>query len=585
MAVNSRRVRRLATRTHGGLGLVVSALLILTCGTGILLEFPQLLGPPPTEPRAFAVDPVAGGKWWRGSTHGLEYSTNTGESWSEAVMLRPPGSIIRITYAPDKPQTLYVLGSERLVFSRDRGRVWEPLEPPRPSGENWYSHLDLAVGRQGEVLLLTAAGLLYSKDAGQSWVSLPQSDDVSRLSLYALVHDLHTGRRLGTLGGWVISAVAVAAVLLVCTGIVLVFSRSGRKERTAPRTLADVRWLLIVGLPALLLSCLLARRASAVGPDEPILTSHEEARLVMGTLARVRATATSKAISKRAASAALAVFEEVDSRLSTWRPDSELSKVNATAQLYSIQVAPSTYSVIDEALSMARQSRGAFDPTVLPLVKLWGFRSENPAPAPNGDLLRATLSTIDYRLVAMDPTDRSVRFCAPGVQLDLGGIAKGHALELAADAMKAEGVCAGMLDLGGGIYVFSGGADELIGIIDPRGSSVPLLAVELAEGAVATSGQYERSRSDGNQTWGHVIDPRNGLPCEDLLSVTIISRKAMLADATATACLVLGLDEGLTLVESLPDCEVIFIAPGRSSLEVVMSSGLEGVPIRLKDSW
>lgn len=160
--------------------------------------------------------------------------------------------------------------------------------------------------------------------------------------------------------------------------------------------------------------------------------------------------------------------------------------------------------------------------------------------------------------------------------LDFGGIAKGYALDRAARKMSAQGASAGRLDLGGEILVFGRRAASSVGIVDPTGGETPLGTVVLEGAAIATSGQYERFREEGRRRWGHILDPRSGYPSENLLSVTVVAERAVLADAAATACFVLGQTAGLTFLESLPECEGILVhrgSDGRPAVE--FTSGLD----------
>jgi thiamine biosynthesis lipoprotein len=302
----------------------------------------------------------------------------------------------------------------------------------------------------------------------------------------------------------------------------------------------------------------------------------EEARFLMGTLARATAWGVSEGEASTAVTAALDEMVRIEMVLSTWIPQSELSRLNNREKKgASGEISPDLSRVLAAALNLAEASEGAFDPTVLPLVELWGFREEGPVLAPPDALIRATMTQVGYHLVELDPDSTTMRFLSPEVRLDFGGIAKGYALDRAARAMLEKGAVAGRLDLGGEILVFGNLAASEVGIVDPCGGEDPLGTIQLADAAVATSGQYERFREDGAQRWGHILDPRTGYPCRNLMSVTVVAENAMLADAAATACFVLGRERGQSFLESLPWCEGVIVYPGPEGRPAVsFTSGL-----------
>lgn len=318
----------------------------------------------------------------------------------------------------------------------------------------------------------------------------------------------------------------------------------------------------------LLLMILLVPLAAVAA--EPV---HEERRQVMGTLAVVAAWAEDLAVGARAVDAAYAAFDRVDSLMSTWRDDSVLSALNRAPADTWIAVGPEVATVLAAALATAEATGGAYDPTVLPLVRLWGFRGGEPRiPAPRD--LAGTRSRVDHGLLEVDGPRGRARLRAGGMEVDLGGIAKGYALDAAAAAMRAAGARGGMLDLGGNVLVFGEGPGGTVEIRDPRGGE-PLAELPLAEGAVATSGQYERFVVVDGQRFGHVLDPRTGRPVPGGLAVSVLAPDAMTADALSTAGLVLGLRRGLAFLDSIPGVEALFVSAEPGSEPILSAtSGL-----------
>ncbi len=554
---------------HRALGVAAAVLVLGATGTGLLLQFPHLLGPPADPPGAFAADPNDADRWLRGTRYGIEISTDRGRSWRETPMLRPPGEVLRIAFAPDDANTVYVLGADGLVVSHDSGRIWESVVLPPPPAEAWLEPLDLSVGAAGRIALLSAGGVLRSGDGGDTWSDLPWPSRRPDRDLHRVVHELHTGYWLGNTGRAIVSAGAFALLVLTLSGLALAGLRNRGRRRRSVSCVVGILALLLAGVS---LDC---RAIAAEQVDESRAASHEEARLIMGTLARVHAWAATESAAEAAVHAAFAAFVHVDSTLSTWRPDSELMRINAQAHQRPVPLSTDAYTVINAALEMARRSEGAFDPTVLPLVELWGFRAEGAVAVPSDSALGETLKKIGHQRVELDPLRRTLRFHAAGVRLDLGGIAKGYALDLAARAMREAGATGALLDLGGGLLLFGAGPEPLVAIVDPLRPGTTLGELVLREGAVATSGQYERNRQAEGESWGHILDPRDGRPCRGLLGVTVVAHEALLADAAATACFVLGAERGLALLESLPDCEGVLVVPAEGGeVRVISSSGL-----------
>lgn len=307
----------------------------------------------------------------------------------------------------------------------------------------------------------------------------------------------------------------------------------------------------------------------------PSTFMHEEARFLMGTMARIQVSASSVDGAAHCAAAGYRALDLADSIFSTWRFDSEITFINNNAGQGPVKISDAMAEVLSAALEVSTASNGAFDPTVLPLVELWGFRQPNSAPSPSGSAIRECLNAVGIHHVIFKANDQTVEFTSPKTRMDFGGIAKGAALDQAADAMMKAGAVGGMIDLGGGLLVFGHGQNHMVGVINPLDSTQPLEIIPLSMGSVATSGQYERFRVHEGKAWGHILDPRTGQPCDQALSVTVITESALLADALATACFVLGPEDGLGLLESTPGCEgLIFFESDDGVMQRFSTSGL-----------
>jgi thiamine biosynthesis lipoprotein len=322
--------------------------------------------------------------------------------------------------------------------------------------------------------------------------------------------------------------------------------------------------------------CLILGLAPAAAGSEP--PQEEQVRYVMGTTATVQAWAPDSETAALAVEAAYAAFARTDSLMSTWRDDSVLSRLNNAPTGTWIEVGPEVCDVLLAARQAAEASGGAFDPTVLPLVRLWGFRGGVLA-IPDSLLIQAVLKSVGYHLLEVDQPGRRARLLAAGAAVDLGGIAKGHALDRAAQAMREAGARGGMMDLGGNILVFGLGPARQVGIVDPRGDDRLLAALPLTDAAAATSGQYERFLDIQGRRFGHILDPRTGWPVPSAMSVTVVADRAILADALATAAVVLGPKAGLALLEKSPGVEgVLAVSDDGVRLRLMTTTGYVALP-------
>ncbi len=278
------------------------------------------------------------------------------------------------------------------------------------------------------------------------------------------------------------------------------------------------------------------------------------------------------------------VLDRVDARMSTYRPDSEVSRFSALPLgpdgTASLEVSDETAAVVRLALEVAERSGGAFDPTVGPLVRLWGF---GPDPAPDGapppQELAAARDRVGWRALRVEG-NRLVK-TREGLELDLSAVAKGHAVDAALDRMAELGVSDALVEVGGEVGARGlrpGGVPWRVGIDLPREGSLPgqalQLVVPLSDRALATSGDYRNFRIVEGRRVGHEIDPRSGLPVgHDLASVSVVAPSCALADALATACFVLGPEEGMALVLDWDDVEALLVRRTEEGFVVERSPG------------
>ena len=299
----------------------------------------------------------------------------------------------------------------------------------------------------------------------------------------------------------------------------------------------------------------------------------------MGTAARVEIFHTESESAADGFRIVRAVFDSVEAVMSTWDPNSEISHVNRAPAGSVLALSP----WLDDCLSRAEEVRGAsggaFDPTAEPLMRLWGFyRGEGRLPAQAQiDSARALVGR--YRHIG---ETRSLVKELEGTSFDLGGIAKGYAIDRAAEALRALGIENALIDLGGNLFCMGappGRETWRVGVRDPQDKDRLFAVLQTTDRAVATSGSYERYVIIDGRRYGHIMNPSTGRPAEGLLSVTVLAANATLADGLSTALFVAGFEEARNLISrSYPDVGVVFVLSpqGGGSPKAMATSNLEG---------
>ncbi len=262
---------------------------------------------------------------------------------------------------------------------------------------------------------------------------------------------------------------------------------------------------------------------------------------MMGTAVTARAVAGDDATARRAAEAALAAAHEADRLAAYEDEDSELSRLNRAARGGAVRVSADLRQIIGVARRVAVATDGYFDPTIAPVIDLYGIKA-GAARWPGDDEVAAAGDAVGYEGVTVDAAAGTVAFARPGMALDLSGVAKGWAADRAAAAMRAAGARAGIVEAGGEVACFGGGPAPgekwRVGIKNPRRDGL-YATFELGAGACATSGDYEQRFAAAGHTFSHLFDPHTGRPAVYAASVTVVAPTCAEADAWATALMVM----------------------------------------------
>jgi thiamine biosynthesis lipoprotein len=253
-------------------------------------------------------------------------------------------------------------------------------------------------------------------------------------------------------------------------------------------------------------------------------------------------------------------------RLSLYRPSTEIAAVNQRAAHEPVRVSPDTFRLLQRAAELHRETEGAFDITIAPLVRAWGFMGGD-GHLPDRDQLAAARACVGMHLVTLDPARFTVRFQRPGVMLDLGAIGKGYAVDRAAETLRELGVQSALIH-GGTSTVFAMGRPSdapswKIAVEAPRQSAASpaalLAQIELHDESLSTSAVWGKAFVDGGKTFGHVIDPRSGQPVQAAFLATLVAATATASDALSTALLTLGPDGIETMARTRPTLRALVV--------------------------
>lgn len=271
------------------------------------------------------------------------------------------------------------------------------------------------------------------------------------------------------------------------------------------------------------------------------------------------------------------VIRDIENKMSNTIADSEISKVNQSAGKQAVFVSDDTFYVIQTALEYSKMSQGMFDISIAPLIDIWNITSKNPKVPDHSEII-ALLPKINWENISLNKDDSGVFLKEKGMKLDLGGIAKGYAADAIASYFKEKGVDRAIINLGGNIYAYGqkeGSADWKIGVQDPTTAQERAIAAMKvgSDYAVVTSGIYQRYFEQDGTIYHHILNPKDGSPIDNhLISVTVVTKESIRADALSTTLFSLGLEEGMKLSNRLNDVNVIFITKEN---KIYLSEGLK----------
>lgn len=285
---------------------------------------------------------------------------------------------------------------------------------------------------------------------------------------------------------------------------------------------------------------------------------HRGERELMGTKVTVELWLGDADRAKTLIDEALAEVHRLDQMMNPWNPASELSRVNLNASSAPVRTTPEIIEVLERALHYSQLSDGAFDVSFASVGQHYNYRE---GKKPNAENLQRDLKNVDFRAIQLSRDKLEVFFARQGLQIDLGGIAKGYAVDRAIGLLQRAGVAAAAVSAGGDSRILGGNQDKprTVGIRHPRKENQFAALIPLENTAISTSGDYERFFIEDGIRHHHIIDPSTGRSADEVQSVSILAPLAIDSDALSTTTFVLGIKRGLALINRLDGIDAILI--------------------------
>ncbi len=279
---------------------------------------------------------------------------------------------------------------------------------------------------------------------------------------------------------------------------------------------------------------------------------------IMGTAIQVELWCEDAGLAEVAMAAVIAEMHRIDRTMSPHKAGSELSRINREAADKAVAVSDEMFELLTRAKQFSALSDGAFDITYASAGHLYDYRA---GYRPNDATLDAACALIGWRGLELEPVRRSVRFARQGMRIDLGGFAKGHAVDNGVAILRRHGIAHGMVSAGGDSHVLGDrrGRPWTIGVRDPRRAGEVVAVLPLEDVAISTSGDYERFFERDGVRHHHLIDPKTGRSARGVRSVTILADDGLTSEALSKCVFVMGCEQGLRFIESLPGVDAVVV--------------------------
>lgn len=284
----------------------------------------------------------------------------------------------------------------------------------------------------------------------------------------------------------------------------------------------------------------------------------------MGCSFDITVVANSKEEGEKHLQTAIGEIERIEKIISSWDKNSETSKVNKNAGIQPVKVSKELFELIERSLSVSKLTSGAFDISYASMDKIWKFDG-SMTQMPSATTITESIAKVGYQKIILNREKQTVFLLEKGMKIGFGGIGKGYAADKAKTLLQSAGVQGGIINASGDLNAWGkqyNGKDWLVAITNPLNKKKVFSWLPVNNGAVVTSGNYEKFVTLNNKKYTHIIDPRSGYPSYGVKSVTVFTKNAELADALATSLFVMGIDVGLNFINQLKGVECIFIDEG-----------------------
>lgn len=290
----------------------------------------------------------------------------------------------------------------------------------------------------------------------------------------------------------------------------------------------------------------------------------------MGTRMTVEVWTDTNEQGNQAIDAVLDEMRRLDEAMSTYKPSSEVSKVNAQAAQHPVKITKELFDLLTTAVEFSRITHGAFDITYASVGFMYDFRAHEK---PTEQQIKAALPAVNYKHLVLDTKKQTIQFTQPGVRIDLGGIAKGYAVDRGIALLQARGITHALVTAGGDSRIIGDrfGKPWIIGIKHPDDQTKFIAKIPLADTALSTSGDYERYFDENGTRYHHIIDPKTGRSASKVRSATVIAPTATQTDGLSKTAFVLGPDEAMKIYNDLKYVDAILVTPDG---KVLYSNGL-----------
>ena len=271
---------------------------------------------------------------------------------------------------------------------------------------------------------------------------------------------------------------------------------------------------------------------------------------------------------------AIKEISRIESLISSWDKNSQTSLINNSAGIKPVQVDKELFDLIYRSIRISDLTQGAFDISYASMDKLWYFDREMKK-LPTSQQIAESVSKVGFQNIVLDEKNRTVFLKLKGMKIGFGAIGKGYAADKAKDILIENNVQSGIINASGDLTAWGqkpSGDDWMVAVVNPLNKSKVFSWLPIKNSSIVTSGNYEKFFNIGGKSYSHIIDPRTGYPSEGILSVTIISENAELADALATSVFVLGTDIGIDMINQLKNVDCIII---NSDNKIIKSDNIQ----------